>query len=151
MRVDWTTATSLTSSPGPRSGNVRPVFRETAWIPERLSTAVIGLKMERQLWNEGLLSTHLPAGETNANHLPSCRLAIQQLEEKELVSIAGVCYSRQLGWQPDTFLPLCSLQWPILSLTDDTRFVSNPAIDVWPFFYRTFSKSFHSCHSWRVF
>lgn len=41
----------------------------------------------------GLLSTHLPVGETNANHLLSYRLAIQHLAEKEPVSDAAVCYS----------------------------------------------------------
>lgn len=83
------------------------LFWERAWIPEQISTAVIGLKMERQLWNEGrggLLSMHLPVGETNANHLLSYWLAIQYLAEKELVSDAGVCYSRQLCWQSDCFL-----------------------------------------------
>lgn len=86
---------------------VRPVFGERTWIPEQISTAVTGLKMERQLWNEGrggLLSTHLPVGETNANHLLSYQFAIQHLAEKEPVSDAGVCYSRQFKWQSDCFL-----------------------------------------------
>lgn len=83
--------------------------RERAWIPKQIFTAVIGLKMERQLWNEGrggLLSMHLPVGETNANHLLSCRLAIQHLAEREPASDAAVCCSRQRGWQSDYFLSL---------------------------------------------
>lgn len=33
--------------------SLRPVFRARAQIPEQISAAAAGLKMERQLWNEG--------------------------------------------------------------------------------------------------
>lgn len=95
--VYWTTATSLTSSPGPQNGSSSCFEREglNSWAnlysSDRFENGAPALK-----WRErGLLTMHLPTGETNANHLLSYRRAIQHLAEKEPVNDAGVCYCRQ--------------------------------------------------------
>lgn len=71
--VYWTTATSLTSSPGPQNGSLSCFEREglhfwaNLYCSDRFENAAATLK-----WRErGLFSMHLPTGETNANHLLS--------------------------------------------------------------------------------
>lgn len=92
----WTTATSLTSSPGPQNGCSSCFQREglNSWAnlysSDGSENGAPALKWRGESGGEGgLLGTHLPVGETNANHLLSNhRLAIQHLAERDPVSDA---------------------------------------------------------------
>lgn len=92
----WTTATSLTSSPGPQNGCSSCFQREglNSWAnlysSDGSENGAPALKWRGERGGVGgLLGTHLPVGETNANHLLSNhRLAIQHLAERDPVSDA---------------------------------------------------------------